>query len=67
VSRRCWPRWSKKPFSRKGWVFEEKYDGVRILGYKEGNKVTLLSRNGIDRTNRYGAIAAELATLDADA
>ena len=57
----------EEPFSRKGWVFEEKYDGVRVLAYKEGNKVTLLSRNGIDRTNRYGAIAAELATLDADA
>jgi bifunctional non-homologous end joining protein LigD len=57
----------EEPFSRKGWVFEEKYDGVRILAYKEGNKVTLLSRNGIDRTSRYGAIAAELATLDADA
>jgi len=56
----------EEPFSRKGWVFEEKYDGVRILAYKEGNKVTLLSRNGIDRTSRYGAIAAELATLDSD-
>jgi bifunctional non-homologous end joining protein LigD len=56
----------EEPFSRKGWVFEEKYDGVRILAYKEGKKVTLLSRNGIDRTIRYGAVAAELATLDSD-
>jgi len=56
----------EEPFSRKGWVFEEKYDGVRILAYKEGKKVMLLSRNGIDRTSRYGAIAAELATLDSD-
>ena len=52
----------EEPFSQKGWVFEEKYDGVRILAYKEGSKGTLLSRNGIDRTSRYGAIAAELAT-----
>jgi ATP-dependent DNA ligase len=33
-----------KPFNRSGWVFEEKYDGIRILAYKEGAKVTLLSR-----------------------
>jgi len=56
----------KEPFSRRGWVFEEKYDGVRILAYKEGKKITLVSRNGIDRTNRYEAIAADLAKLDSD-
>ena len=33
------------PFHGPGWVFEEKYDGIRILAYKEGSKVTLLSRN----------------------
>ena len=24
------------PFTKSNWVFEEKYDGVRILAYKEG-------------------------------
>ena len=28
-----------QPFSREGWVFEEKYDGVRMLAYKEGPRV----------------------------
>lgn len=56
----------EEPFSRRGWVFEEKYDGVRILAYKEGQKITLVSRNGIDRTSRYEAIAADLAKLDSD-
>jgi bifunctional non-homologous end joining protein LigD len=55
-----------KPFSRKNWVFEEKYDGVRMLAYKEGEKISLISRNEIDRTGRYPAIAAELVKLDAD-
>jgi hypothetical protein len=32
------------PFHRPGWVFEEKYDGIRILAYKEGANVKLLSR-----------------------
>lgn len=33
-----------EPFQRPGWVFEEKYDGYRILAYKEGARVTLYSR-----------------------
>lgn len=53
------------PFSKKGWVFEEKYDGVRMLAYKEGPKVSLISRNGIDRSNRYPIIAAELSKVAA--
>ena len=27
------------PFNRPGWIFEEKYDGVRMLVYKEGSRV----------------------------
>ena len=51
-----------EPFHRPGWVYEEKYDGYRILAYKEGAKVTLLSRNDIDRTASYPAIAAAIST-----
>ena len=38
------------PFHLDGWVYEEKYDGFRILAYKEGRTVTLLTRNLKDRT-----------------
>ena len=55
-----------RPFSREHWIFEEKYDGVRILAYKEGKKISLVSRNAIDRTSRYPAIARELLKFDAD-
>ena len=55
-----------EPFTRTNWVFEEKYDGVRMLAYKETRKVSLISRNGIDRTNRYPQIANELGKLRAD-
>lgn len=29
-----------EPFDRPGWVYEEKYDGFRILAYKEGASVS---------------------------
>jgi bifunctional non-homologous end joining protein LigD len=54
------------PFARPDWVFEEKYDGVRILAYKEGPNVTLISRNALDRSGRYPEIVAELSKLKAD-
>ncbi len=46
-----------KPFDRPGWDYEEKYDGYRILAYKEGSHVTLLSRNDIDRTDAFKHVA----------
>ena len=52
-----------EPFDRPGWVYEEKYDGDRVVAYKEGDRVTLLSRNGKDRTNRFPRIAAAIRAL----
>jgi len=54
-----------EPFDKPGWVFEEKYDGDRILAYKEGDRVRLLSRNGKDRNDRFPRIAAAIAALAA--
>jgi bifunctional non-homologous end joining protein LigD len=51
------------PFERPGWVFEEKYDGYRVLAYKEGGKVRLESRNAKNRTDRFGEIAAAVRDL----
>ena len=52
-----------EPFHRPGWVYEEKYDGYRILAYKEGGEVALLSRNGLNRTETFSEIAKAIATL----
>ncbi|MEP6802456.1 MAG: non-homologous end-joining DNA ligase [Acidobacteriota bacterium] len=52
-----------EPFHRAGWVYEEKYDGYRILAYKEGDRVTLLSRNAKDRTESFSEVARAIATL----
>jgi len=53
----------KEPVQRPGWVYEEKYDGYRILAYKEGSRVTLLSRNAKDRTAHFDAIAVAVKAL----
>jgi bifunctional non-homologous end joining protein LigD len=53
----------KEAFHREGWTYEEKYDGIRILAYKEGPRVQLLSRNAIDRTNSFTGIAGAIRAL----
>jgi len=53
-----------EPFDRPGWTYEEKYDGIRILAYKEGRHVQLLSRNAIDRTSSFLGVAAAIAALE---
>jgi len=55
----------REPFDRPGWVYEEKYDGYRILAYKEGDRVTLLSRNQKDCTRRFRGLAKAVAALPA--
>lgn len=53
----------RKPFHKPGWIYEEKYDGYRILAYKEGDRVTLFSRNANDRTATYASVARALQQL----
>ncbi|MFM7142030.1 MAG: non-homologous end-joining DNA ligase [Alphaproteobacteria bacterium] len=53
------------PFTRAGWVFEEKYDGYRVIAYKEGARATLTSRNGRDCGDRFPEILASVARLPA--
>ena len=37
-----------QPFHRDGWEHEEKYGGWRMLAYKDGDRVQLISRPGRD-------------------
>src|SRR5215470_4803585 len=59
------PTLVREPFHRDGWVYEEKVDGWRILAYKDGDRVRLVSRNGRDHTQRFRDIAAAVAKLGA--
>jgi bifunctional non-homologous end joining protein LigD len=54
-----------EPFHEPGWVYEEKYDGIRILAAKHGATVRLTTRNLIDRTADFPEVAAAVATLPA--
>jgi bifunctional non-homologous end joining protein LigD len=44
-------------------VYEEKVDGWRIVAYKDGDRVRLVSRNGVDHTRRFRDIAAAITKL----
>ena len=52
-----------KSFHLPGWIYEQKYDGVRILAYKEGSHISLITRNGIVRTDRYPEVGAAVSKL----
>jgi bifunctional non-homologous end joining protein LigD len=55
------------PFDSKGWVFEDKYDGFRMVAKVIGTSVTLYSRNGKIISANYVEIARALESLKGDA
>lgn len=57
---------TKTYFSDPAWVFEPKLDGIRCLAFKKGGSVKLLSRNKLDLTDTYRAVADALAAQEAD-
>jgi bifunctional non-homologous end joining protein LigD len=52
-----------RPFSRKGWIFEIKYDGYRVLAARDAGRVKLLSRNRTDLTAAFPEIARGIQAL----
>jgi bifunctional non-homologous end joining protein LigD len=48
------------------WVYEEKYDGIRAVAYRDGDRVRLLSRTGQDLTAGFPAVVEALLQLDDD-
>ncbi len=68
------------PFSRDGWLFELKYDGIRAMVTVAGDLVRITGRRGGDETARYpeaqairagirarqAIVDGELVVLDAD-
>jgi bifunctional non-homologous end joining protein LigD len=51
------------PFADPGWLFEPKYDGIRVLAERRGDRVTLYGRSGQVVTARYPDVARALRGL----
>jgi len=49
-----------EPFDNPEWVFEPKYDGLRVLGRFDGEQLTLLSRNEASQNAQFPEIADAL-------
>jgi bifunctional non-homologous end joining protein LigD len=55
------------PFDDKEWVFEDKYDGFRMVATIEGGQVILYSRNGKIISQNYLEVAKALEAIKQDA
>jgi bifunctional non-homologous end joining protein LigD len=55
-----------EPFSRRGWVFEFKYDGYRVLAAREAGEARLVSRAGNDLTAGFPEVARAVRALPYD-
>ena len=55
------------PFDDPGWIFEDKYDGFRMVAKIESGKVTLYSRNGQVISRNYIEVARALEGVRGDA
>lgn len=49
------------------WVYEVKLDGYRVLAFKDGDSVRLISRNNKDLTSDFTHVARNVATVKAKA
>jgi len=52
-----------RPFHTRGWVYEEKVDGWRMLALKDKGRVCLISRNERDHTPRFPDLGEALTKL----
>jgi bifunctional non-homologous end joining protein LigD len=51
------------PFSQRGWLYELKYDGYRLVAGIDAGRVLLNTRNGADATKWFPEIVDGLASL----
>ncbi len=56
----------EKPPASGDWIYELKFDGIRLIAIKDGGKVSLLSRNQNDLTARFPEIADAVRNLPVD-
>jgi DNA ligase D-like protein (predicted ligase) len=54
---------TKLRFANDDWVFERKLDGIRLLAFKEGDDVRLLTRNRLSHNHHYPDVVKAIAAL----
>jgi ATP-dependent DNA ligase len=54
---------TRERFAGPEWVFERKLDGIRVLAFKRGPSVRLLSRNRLPQNASYPTVADAVAAL----
>lgn len=59
------PTLVREPFHRDGWVYERKEDGWRMLAVKDGSRVWLVSRHGVDDSTSFVQLAPRIGQLRA--
>ena len=55
----------EEPPAAGDWIYELKFDGIRLIGVKKHDKVSLLSRNENELTRRFPEIVEAIKTLPA--
>src|SRR5437660_6333185 len=56
----------EKPPATGDWIYELKFDGIRLIATKDGEKVSLVSRNQNDLSARFAEIVDAVKNLPAD-
>src|SRR5437773_7495173 len=54
---------TQERFTGPEWIFERKLDGIRLLAFKNGSEVRLLSRNRLSQNAAYPAVVEAIAKL----
>jgi ATP-dependent DNA ligase len=54
---------TQERFAGPEWVFERKLDGIRLLAFKKGRDVRLLSRNRLPQNAHYPSVVEAVAAL----
>ena len=57
---------TQERFTGAEWIFERKFDGIRVLAFKRGPDVRLFSRNRLPLNGSYPAVVKAIANLPID-
>jgi bifunctional non-homologous end joining protein LigD len=49
--------------SDRGWAFEPKYDGIRVLAFADGDAIALITRNQLDKATQFPEIVDAIRAL----